>query len=498
MSESKKIGIFVVFVVLASFAGMVIFSRIVPQYVPQWFGLWGVQLGKKNLDFNVAHVRGKEHVVPFLVLGSGPAALSAALYGARARIKTVVLRGNKPGGQLTGTSFIENWPGIFKIRGSEVVHDLQAQAEHFGAQIVDDAVARIDIAQWPYRVETEEGRVLYALSIMIGTGATPRKLQVPGEQEYFGKGVTTCAICDAPYHKDNDVVVVGGGDSAMEEALELSAYANTVKILVRGDKLKASHSMVERIQAMSNIVLCFNKEIAEIRGANEHVSSIVVRDTRTGEIAEWKIEGVFLGIGLDPNTSFLKNVVDLDEAGNIKLAGRHQITSVPGIVAAGDVSDKYYRQAGVAAGDGIKAGLDVVWWLSSVGYNHEVQNSLEPYFFDVSLLQKVSLEQLASLGEYEELLRESNKRLIVLDFYTPYCPSCMHMMPIMEWIATKLHDTVALYKIDASLAFDLVRYFKVSDVPTVLVIKDGQEMKRYKEITKRAEFYVDLKELLAS
>ena len=333
-----------------------------------------VQVEKLFFDLNKLH--GKENVVPFLVLGSGPASLSAALYGARAKIKTVVLRGNKPGGQLTGTSYIEKWPGVGRIRGTEVMQDLKEQAAGFGALMVDDVADSIDFSEWPYKVTTEEGSVIYALALMIGTGSTPRRLSVQGEDQYWGKGVTTCAICDAPYHKGDHVVVIGGGDSAMEEAIELAAYAAKVSVLVRGDTAKASPSMIERALSSKNVEILYNKAIVEIKGDFEHVTSIDVLDSVTNVVTNMPIRGVFLGIGNDPNTKLVKGKVACTEFGHIKIGPKTQWTSQPGVVAAGDVVDDRYKQAGVAAGDGIKAGLDVVWWLSELGYNNQLQDQL--------------------------------------------------------------------------------------------------------------------------
>lgn len=442
-----------------------------------------------------------ENIVPFLVLGSGPASLSAALYGARSKIRTVVLRGNQPGGQLTGTSYVENWPGIRKIRGIEVVRDLEEQAHSFGAMMVNDSARSVDLSRWPYEVTTEEGNTLYALSLFVGTGSTPRKLGVPGEHEYWGKGVTTCAICDAPYHKGDDVVVIGGGDSAVEEALELSAYAKEVRMLVRTDSMRASPSMVERLDDCNNITVMFNTSLLKINGNGDHVTSVEVINNVTKESEVWPdIKGVFLAIGHTPNTSIFKNGLATAKGGYLKMEGRRQSTSVTGVFAAGDVSDPRYKQAGVAAGDGIKGGLDAVWWLSEQGYNQHVQERLEPYFFDPLLDKKVELKQVNSLPEYLNLVREAKGRTIILDFYTPYCPSCMHMMPVVQTVATQLQEKILVAKVNAAIAFDLVKKFQPPQAPHFIVLKesgqgedpDGDTMgivARSNEVMDRAQFY---------
>ena len=460
-------------------------------------GLWCIKQYK--LKFYRTHslplisldqIDNKDNLVPFLVLGSGPASLSAALYGARAKIRTVVLKGNQPGGQLTSTTYVENWPGIRKIRGPEVMQDLEQQALRFGAIMVSDAVKSVDFSQWPYVVITEEGKKLHAMSIFIGTGSTPRRLGVPGEAQYFGKGVTTCAICDAPFNKGYDVVVVGGGDSAVEEAMELAPYAKNVKVLVRTDKMRASPSMIEQMRRCDNVTVDFNMEVVEIKGANEHVKGIVVKNRVTKEIEHWdNIKGVFLAIGHDPNTKIFNNQIATTSHNYIKLDSRRQHTSVEGVFAAGDVADDRYKQAGVASGDGVKAGLDAVWWLGHLGYNSSVESKLEHCFFDPHFDARVEVKQVNSVDELDGIIEEHKEKIIILDFYTQFCPSCMHMMPVIEWVGTKMADKVLFLKINASIAFDLVKKYKAEQVPCFVVLKAGKIVETSFEVMDRAQMF---------
>ncbi len=451
---------------------------------------------KSEHRYTLKALEGKDNIVPFLVLGSGPASLSAALYGARTKIRTVVMRGNQPGGQLTTTSYVENWPGIPKELGREIMENFESQTAGFGAIIVSDVVMEIDFSDWPYKVTTEEGHILYAMAIMIGTGSTARRLSIPGEQEYWGRGVTTCAICDAPYHQGHKVVVIGGGDSAMEEALELSSYAQEVSVFVRGDALKASPSMIERVKDCNNVTVYFNKTLSEIKGDGKHVTSVMVNDLKTNTITEQPMQGVFLAIGHIPNTNLIKDVLACDKLGYLKLNQRTQETSLPGVFAAGDVSDPRYKQAGVAAGDGIKAGLDCMWWLTELGYNKQVQESLEPFFFDPAMQETSKVGQLITIDDLKLAIKESGKKLMLLDFYTKHCPSCMHMMPVLEWASQKMAETVNFYKVDASLALDLVRYFKVPEVPHIVLLEEGKELDHYPNTMTRTELYTYLKKYL--
>lgn len=480
ISSTKKIGICLF--VVAIFIGLVYWDRRENKV--------------HEKQYSLSALEGKDNLVPFLVLGSGPASLSAALYGARTKIRTVVLKGNQPGGQLTTTSYVENWPGIPKELGRSIMTNFEEQAEGFGAIMVSDVVMSIDFSNWPYKVVTEEGRVMYAMAIMIGTGSTPRRLSIPGEQEYWGKGVTTCAICDAPYHQGHKVVVIGGGDSAMEEALELSSYAQHVVVFVRGSELKASPSMIERVKDCNNVTIEFNRMLTEIKGDGEHVKTVMVKDTKTGEITEELMQGVFLAIGHMPNTQLVKDAVACDSHGYIQLSTRTQQTTIPGVFAAGDVSDPRYKQAGVAAGDGIKAGLDCMWWLGEMGYNKQVQESLEPFFFEPGMPETSTVGQLITLDDLKLAIKDSGSKLMLLDFYTKHCPSCMHMMPVLEWASQKMADTVAFYKVDASLALDLVRHFKVPEVPHLVLLKDGKVIDHYPNTMTRTELYSYLKKYL--
>ena len=287
--------------------------------------LYYVWKAKPSLDFSMSKIVGQESIVPILILGSGPASLSAALYGARlygAQGKVVVIAGNKPGGALTETSYIENWPGRSKILGTDVMNDLKAQAVQFGAEIVSDAAERVDFSQWPFEVVTESGKTFRALTIIIGTGSTPRLLGIPEKKEYWGKGVTTCAVCDAPFHQGKEVVVIGGGDSAIEEAGQLVPYAKKVTILVRKDHMRASAAMQARLHDYPSVEVKFNTEVHAIIGDGDQVASVELFDTKSNTQSTMPVSGVFLAIGHDPNVALFKNALKLDPENTIYLEGR--------------------------------------------------------------------------------------------------------------------------------------------------------------------------------
>lgn len=427
-----------------------------------------------------------ESVVPILVLGSGPAGLSAALYGARANIKTLVLEGNKPGGALMETSYIENWPGAKKILGSKLIGELKEQARSFGAEYFADAAASVDTNEWPFTVTTEGGKTVRALTLIVTTGSTPKTLGIPGEKEFWGKGVTTCAVCDAPFHEGNDVVVIGGGDSAVEEALQLAPYAKTVTVLVRKDFMRAAASMQDRLQEVENIKVQFNSELVEIKGDDAGVTHVVIKNNTTDETSTKKVTGVFLAIGHFPNSQLVKDSLALDANGYITLVGRSQHTSLPGIFSAGDVADPKYKQAGYSAGNGSAAALDAISFLQDHGFNEAVFKQMEPNFFEPFLDEKLDLAVMTSVPQIQNVVKFS-KGPVFVDFYADYCPSCMRMLPSVESVAAQLEGQATFVKVDIEQAKAIAEEYRVGAIPVMLVFKEGQLISRYNEAMSRKE-----------
>lgn len=424
-----------------------------------------------------------KNIVPVAIIGSGPAGLSAALYIARGNVYSVVFQGATPGGQLTKTSYIENWPGVKKIMGTDVIKILQSQAEEFGAHITPEVIKEVNLASWPYKLKTEDGKEITALSIIVSTGASPKKLGVQGEEQYWGKGVTTCAICDAPYHKDDDVVVVGGGDSAVEEALQLSGYAKSITLLVRSDKMRAAPAMIEKLKAYPHIIIKYNSKISKILGgSNGHVNAVELENTVDNSKSELKVGGVFLAIGHEPNTAIFNGQIKSDSNGYILVKSPTQETNIEGVFAAGDVSDNRYRQAGVAAGDGIKAALDALAFLRDIEVIEKqgsiiVKNIYEPE----DGIEPLKINKITSQQEFNDQVLASPLPVIV-DFYAPYCPSCMQMLPVVESVAAKFKDKVNFVKIDTSITAQLAKDLGVTKVPYILVFKDGQLIKKHTEV----------------
>lgn len=292
-----------------------------------------------------------------IIIGGGPAGFTAGIYGARANHSTLILEGTLPGGQLTTTTEVENFPGFPKgIDGNELVSQMREQAIRFGAVDKFESVDSVDMSSYPYKVKS--GETIYsAKSVILATGASARYLGLESEDRLKGKGVSACATCDGFFFKDKVVAVIGGGDSAMEEANFLTKFASKVYLVHRRDEFKASPIMVDRVKANPKIELVLNSGVDEVLGENK-VEGLVLKNTITGELSELSCDGVFLAIGHQPNVDLVKDIAQIDERGYLKVIPGTSKTNVEGLFAAGDVADPTYRQAITAAGSGCKAALD--------------------------------------------------------------------------------------------------------------------------------------------
>ncbi|HXH24350.1 MAG TPA: thioredoxin-disulfide reductase [Vicinamibacterales bacterium] len=302
-----------------------------------------------------------------VIIGSGPAGLTAALYTARANLRPLLVEGVEAGGQLMLTTMVENWPGFRDgIMGPDLMQEMRAQAERFGTDIVQGNVTAVDLQRRPFTVAVEGGGVLTTDALIIATGASAKWLDIGPDRKLAGRGVSTCATCDGYFFRGRPIAVVGGGDSAMEEAIYLTRFATKVTVIHRRDTLRASKIMQDKAFANPKIEFLWNSEVIDVKDvAKGEVTGVVVRNVKTGEVGELAVDGLFIAIGHTPNTSLFKGQLELDADGYI-ITHAGTKTSVPGVFAAGDVQDRVYRQAVTAAGTGCMAAIDAERYLEHV------------------------------------------------------------------------------------------------------------------------------------
>ncbi len=303
------------------------------------------------------------------IIGSGPAGFTAALYTARANLNPVMFEGMQPGGQLTITTEVENYPGFENgIMGPELMDVMRKQAQRFGAKSLFKEVTEVDFSKRPFTLKTYDS-LHTADAIIVATGASARLLGLPSENKFMGYGVSACATCDGFFYKDLKVLVVGGGDTAMEEANFLTKFASEVIVVHRRGEFRASKIMSDRAKKNPKIKFLTNKVVKEVLGTQENnrktMTGVLLEDTKDHSITEVKADGLFIAIGHKPNTGIFKNILDMDETGYLKVKNGSTYTNIPGIFAAGDVADKTYRQAVTAAGSGCMAAIDTERWLEA-------------------------------------------------------------------------------------------------------------------------------------
>jgi len=298
------------------------------------------------------------------IIGSGPAGLTAAVYSARAELQPLVCEGTTPGGQLMGTTAVENWPGDVSILGPELMTRMREHAAHCGAQYIEGSVTAVDLSQRPFHIVTDTQHYFEAQALIIATGATPKRLNCPGESLYWGRGVSTCAVCDGALYRNKSVIIVGGGDSAMEYASFLAKFTNKITVIHIRDTLTASPSLQRRVLDHSNIAIRYTSSVTEIIGNGNQVTHVLVHNQQTDTSETIAVDGIFIAIGLTPNSKLFKDHIACDKAGYIIQQPHSTETSVKGVFAAGDCVDPRYRQAITSAGDGCRAALDAERFLN--------------------------------------------------------------------------------------------------------------------------------------
>ncbi len=301
-----------------------------------------------------------------VIIGSGPAGLTAAVYAGRANLEPLVIAGNTPMGQLMITSDVENYPGFPDgIQGPELMQKFREQAERFGATLIEKDATRVELSERPFRIWVNADEYV-ADAVIVATGASALWLGLPSEEEFRGRGVSACATCDGFFFRGREIAVVGGGDTALEEATFLTRFADKVTMLVRRDEFRGSKIMVDRAMRDPKIDVQFNREVVEVKGEMT-VNALTLRDTATGEQSELAVQGLFIAIGYKPNTDLFEGQLKIGPGGYLEVVDGETGSGIEGVFVAGDVHDHHYRQAVTAAGDGCKAAIDAERWLASVG-----------------------------------------------------------------------------------------------------------------------------------
>ena len=441
-----------------------------------------------------------------VIIGSGPAGYTAAIYAARANLKPVMFEGLQaggvPGGQLMTTTEVENFPGFPEgITGPQLMSRMKAQAERWGTECYTEDVLEVDLSQRPFTVRSTE-REFKTNSIIIATGATAKKLGLPSEKIYWNNGISACAICDgaSPIFIGEELVVIGGGDSAAEEAVYLTKYGSHVHLLVRREEMRASKAMQDRVLENPQVTVHWNTEAVDVFGENNRMTGIKVRNRKTGEETEIEAKGLFYAIGHNPNTSLFKGQLELDEVGYIVVKPGTVETSVEGVYAAGDVQDHEYRQAITAAGTGCMAALLAERWLSEHKLITEYHQQPQPEIRETTTeIQEVTnqadteatfdLNATRHYGGYalRKLFHESD-RLLMVKYVSPTCGPCKTLTPILNKVVDEYEGKIHFVEIDITEDPEIAQMGQVIGTPTIQFFRDRELVKEMKGVKQKSEF----------
>ena len=444
-----------------------------------------------------------------VIIGSGPAGYTAAIYASRANLQPLLVTGFSsggiPGGQLMTTTFVENYPGFPDgVMGPELMDLMKAQAIRWGTKLIESDVTSIDVTKRPFEIKTLEGAIK-ANSIIIATGASANRLGIRNEQIFWSKGISACAICDGatPQFRDAELAVVGGGDSACEEAVYLTKYGSKVHLIVRSNKLKASAAMADRVLANSKITIHWNTSVIEAIG-NDWLEKIKVNN-HNSENKVIEVKGLFYAIGHTPNTSFLNKQISIDEKGYIKCNPGRPETSLEGIFAAGDVADSEWRQGVTAAGSGCMAALAAERWLTKKDLSILIKREQpEPEKSETLTDQEeeANEENFDSNSQWQKgsyalrkLYHESSKPILVI-FSSPSCGPCHVLKPQLKRVINELNGKVQGIEIDIDKDQDIAKQAGINGTPTVQLFKDKLLKREWKGVKQRSEFKDAIKTLI--
>ncbi len=438
-----------------------------------------------------------------VVIGSGPAGYTAAIYAGRANLKPLVFEGFQagglPGGQLMTTTEVENFPGFPQgITGPQLMTQMKAQAERWGAELVMEDVVSVNFSQRPFTIRSET-REVKAHTVVIATGATAKRLGLPNEHEFWSRGISACAICDGatPIFRGVPLVVIGGGDTAAEEAIYLTKYGDHVHMIVRGEAMRASKAMQDRVLSNPRITVHWNSETIDVVGDEKHMTGVRIRDRKTGEESIVEAKGLFYAIGHTPNTSLFKGQIELDEIGYIKTKHGSVETSLEGVFAAGDVQDHEFRQAITAAGTGCMAAMLAERWLSVNGLVQEfarieadVPNEEDtahaPSETDVHEFTLAATRHRGGLA-LRKLYHQSD-RVILVKYASPNCGPCHTLKPILSKVVDEFDGQIHFVEIDVEEDPDIAEAAGVMGTPTVHIFKNKDKVAELKGVKQKSQY----------
>ena len=445
-----------------------------------------------------------EQIENVVIIGSGPAGYTAAIYAARANLKPLMFEGLQaggvPGGQLMTTTEVENFPGFPEgITGPELMERMRSQAIRWGTECHTEDVVQVDFSQRPFTI-TSTDRTVKTNSVIIATGATAKRLGLPSEKQYWNNGISACGICDgaSPIFNGKELIVIGGGDSAAEEAVYLTKYGNKVHLVVRRGELRASKAMQDRVLNHPKVTVHWHTEAIDVYGENNFMTGIKLRNIQTRAESEINANGLFYAIGHQPNTDLFANQIELDDIGYIKVNPGTVATSVSGVYAAGDVQDHEYRQAVSAAGTGCMAALAAERWLAE--HNLIVEYSQQPQAVQSEEIQTPSAKQATTEADFDlnassyvggyalrKLFHESD-RLIMVKYVSPTCGPCGILSPILSRVVEEYAGKIHFVEIDIVADPEIAQMGQVSGTPTVQFFRDQELLQQVKGVQQKSQY----------
>ena len=453
---------------------------------------------KKKKKYDLALIAQQKNLVPVAIIGSGPAGYSAAITASRAGMHTVVFEGPKPGGQLMGTTYVENWPGVPRATGPEIMESIVQQAKHFGTHFSTEIIQRVSLKEWPFKVYTNTNQSISALTVIIATGTSPSKLHVPGEALYWGKGVMSCAVCDSPFTKNSRVIVFGGiediskhgmltkdsvaAERIIEQVVQLAVYAKEITVVIPTYHIQLVDFLRRRFHAYPQVFLKYNTGISAILGDGKKVTAVELFDTKKTSKELVATDWVFLATEQKPTVSLFEKQLDLSPSKHIRIACNTQETSVPGVFAGGNVSNERYRQASTASGDGVKAGLDALEFIRKTlqiddPFLAKLKDTLYiPTEQEHTALCDSEIKHILTHKEFAEVLACDRQKLKIVLIHSSYCPDCKQVLPLLLSLQELYKDRAEIVLINSLEAAELVKQLDVFSLPTCLFYQGDRRL----------------------